>query len=236
MSLADLAAKYAADAERHVLVTEVTRMSGGRVCVAGIDIHGGSMVRPLQPSGANWEENKWVPGYMKVGNLLAFEPAAKGNSDFPHRTEDFRVAKVTLLEEVSAAQLYEACADTADDSIDDIFDGELKEDKYIDDKTECRSLGCVIVPKNKLMVNVSFDKPHLNMNLGGFDWYNPSITELGLRSIPAEAARAQLQERIAGATKAPAIRLGLARAWAGPVNHTYDPKRCYMQVNGIICV
>jgi hypothetical protein len=236
MSLADLAGKYPADETRFVLVTEVTRMSGGRVCVAGLNIHDGTMVRPLQPSGANWEEAKWVPKFMKVGNLLSLEAAAKGTSDYPHRTEDFRVSKVTLLEEVPADQLYEACAVTADDSIDDIFDDELKEDKYIDDKTECRSLGCVIVEKNKLTANVSYDKPHLNMHLGGFDWYNPSITELGLRSGSAESARDQLQARIAGATKPPAIRLGLARAWAGTGENTYDPKRCYLQVNGIICV
>lgn len=236
MSLADLAGKYPADETRHILVTEVTRMSGGRVCVAGLDIHNGTMVRPLQPSGANWEEAKWVPKFMKVGNLLSLEPAAKGTSDYPHRTEDYRVSKVTRLEEVSAEQLYEACLETADGSIDDIFDGELHDDKYIDDKTECRSLGCVIVPKNKLTANVSYDKPHLNMHLGGFDWYNPSITELGLRSVPAENAQNQLQARIAAATKAPAIRLGLARAWAGKGENTYDPKRCYLQINGIICV
>lgn len=236
MSLAELEGKYPPGDDRHVLVTEVTRMSGGRVCVAGIDIHSGNMVRPLQPGGANWEESKWVDkGFMKVGNLLTLDPAAKASSDYPHRTEDFRVARVGILEKVSLAKLHAACVETADDSIEEIFSGALNDDKYVDEKTNCRSLGCVIVPKDKLSLSVTYEKVHVNMHFGGFDWYSPSVTELGLRSIAADDARTQLQERIAGATESVAIRLGLARAWAGSGN-VYNPKRCYLQVNGIICV
>jgi hypothetical protein len=60
MPLSDLAKNYKKDDERQVLVTEVTRMSDDKVCVAGIDIHSQQMVRPLYHDGSNWNEAEWV--------------------------------------------------------------------------------------------------------------------------------------------------------------------------------
>jgi len=235
MILSELADEYTIDGERTVLITEVTRMSGGRVCVAAIDVHSGDMVRPLQPLGANWEEDKWVnKGFMKVGNVLALRSAAQGKSDYPHATEDYRVAHVRLLGDVDTADLYAACVETADANIKEIFSDEVEDNKYVEAKTECRSLGCVIVPKNRLNLSVSYGKVHVNMRFSAFDWYSPSVTELGLKAISADDAKEVLKDRIAAAVEPVAVRLGLARAWAG-TDGSYNPKRCYLQVNGIIC-
>ena len=56
--LSDLLVANAKAGDRQVLITEVTRMTGGIVCVAGLDVATGRMVRPLQVDGSNWEEAK----------------------------------------------------------------------------------------------------------------------------------------------------------------------------------
>lgn len=48
MYLEQLQQRFPHTGEKQVLVTEVTRMTGGQVCVAGLDIHSGEMVRPLR--------------------------------------------------------------------------------------------------------------------------------------------------------------------------------------------
>lgn len=238
MSLAELAAQYPGQAGRHrVLLTEVTRMNGGLVCVAGIDLDSHQMVRPLQPGGANWEEAKWVAekGYIQVGKVISVEPAAAATSDFPHRTEDFPVARIGVLGQATPAQLYGACVETADDSIDDLFNGSLIENKFVNAGTECRSLGCVLVAAHELRVSGAYDKVQVSYPCGFGEWQNLTVTDLIIKGYENSAAgAAAAQQAIAGAgNRFMALRVGLARAWDGP-GHDYDPKRCYIQLNGLV--
>lgn len=237
MGLKNLSAIYKVADERQILVTEVTRMSGGLVCVAGIDLHTGSTVRPLQPAGSNWEEAKWVKtGYMLVGNILSLVPAKAGNSDYPHATEDFRVARVTRLGVSSSADLYSACEETADGSIEAIFDDTLIEGKYIIAGAKCRSLGCIMLPKRALKASEFYDKVQISYRDGSGLWHNLTVTELATKNAGnAAAGAAALGVRLANANAAKpiALRIGLARAWDGG-DQGYKPKRCYVQLNGVI--
>ena len=114
MSLENLREKFTPDENtRQVLITETTRMTGDKVCVAGIDIRTGAMVRPLQGDGSNWEEGKWVDkGFMVVGNVRSFTPDSGISSAFPHATEDFRVKSVEVLGKTSDAGNCPDCCPT----------------------------------------------------------------------------------------------------------------------------
>lgn len=163
MGLESLRARHHIEGERQVIVTEVTRMTGGQVCVAALDVHAGTMVRPLQVDGSNWEEAKWVDtGYMVPGNVLSLVPATPGHSAFPHASEDFRVATVRLLEERASDDLYQACTETADPNVEAIFDGSLMEGKFVIADTECRSLGCIMLPRHKLKVSEFYGKAQVS--------------------------------------------------------------------------
>ena len=212
-------------------------MSGGLVCVAALDIHAGTMVRPLQGDGSNWEEAKWVStGYMVVGHVLSLEPAPSGHPAYPHASEDYRVATVRSLALASADDLYEACRETADDHVESIFGGALVDGKYVVADQKCRSLGCVMVPRGKLKASEFYGKVQISYRDAQSVWHNFPVTELTTKNVGGpDAGAAALNARLAASSffKPVALRLGLARAWDGG-NQAYDPKRCYLQANGII--
>ena len=237
MALANLAEKLAiTQGKRRVLLTEVTRMKGGLVCVAGIDIDNHQMVRPLQPGGRNWEETKWVEtAYMEVGNILNLTPANEAESNYPHRTEDFWVSQVGLLGKADWHELHVACIETAFNSINDLFNHFVVDNKFVHAGTQCRSLGCVMVPAPTLRVSGAFDKVQVSYPCGLAGWQNLPVTDLTVKNCQDSITGAALiQQRLGEAGNSyVALRIGLARAWDGP-DHTYDPKRCYIQLNGLI--
>lgn len=237
MGLENLSAQHKIEGERQVVVTEVTRMSAGLVCVAALDIHAGTMVRPLQPDGSNWEEPKWVAkGYMVVGNVLSLVPAAAGQSAYPHASEDFRVKTIRRLGTSAPGDLYEACQQTADASVDGLFDNSVEDNKYIVAGTHCRSLGCIMLPRTSLRIAEFYGKVQASYQDRLGTWHNFPVTDLATKNADSpEAGAAALNTRLAASNffKPVALRLGLARAWDGG-DKGYDPKRCYIQLNGLI--
>ncbi|PUB13718.1 dual OB domain-containing protein [Yoonia sediminilitoris] len=236
MSLKELQQRFPPTENKQVLVTEVTRMTGGQVCVAGLDIHSGEMVRPLQPGGHNWPEEKWVGGgYLAVGNVIFLAPAKAGNPSYPHANEDFRVAKVGKQGEASVTELYAACAETSDQHLEDIFGGNLVEGKYALADSECRSLGSIAIQARRLRASAPYGKPQVSYQDAQKIWHNLTVTELYTKNYAdAEAGAQSLSARLTSAGWQDVIlRLGLARPWDGG-EQGFNPKRCYLQLNGII--
>lgn len=236
MSLAKLSKKFDRDEGRLVLVTETTRMGGGLVCVAGLDINSGDMVRPLQGDGSNWSESEWVDtGYMVVGNVLSLPPAHAGNPAYPHANEDFRVKSVRIQGQASASELYAACAEASDQDIDAIFGDCLVERKYTVADSKCRSLGGIEISARRLEVSTFYNKTQVSFQDRWKNWYNLPVTELLTKNEgDTEAGTQALAARLASAGWQNVIlRLGLTRAWDGGPQG-FDPKRCFLQLNGVI--
>jgi hypothetical protein len=213
--MADMAGRTG---EQKILVTEVTRMKGGMVCVAGLDLNSRKMVRPLQVGGQNWEEDVWVEsGYMVVGNRLTLKPAPPGDSAPPHATEDLRVATVDKLESATPEELYTACLETADPSIEAIFNGELVENRYVLENADCRSLGCIMVQASALRFRAPFDnKVEAAYRDDRGVWHNLPVTALEVKKLTTSAAgAAALEDRLARIDGLVALRIGLARAFEG---------------------
>lgn len=220
---------------RKIVISEVTRMTGGLVCVAGIDLRTGGMVRPLQPGGNNWEEEAWVnDGHFAPGNVIGLEAAQMGHRGLPHAHEDFFVSRVSLLGSVTQAELFSACNETADVDIHTVIGEDLIDNKYVVEGSACRSLFCVIQPVRSLRLSDRYEKIQLSFP-SEYGWYNLPVTDLKAKEAgDATAGVENLQTRIDAAASHVAIRLGLAREWDGHPHHNYDPKRCYLQVNGIV--
>jgi len=236
MSLDRLRREFApVENTRQVLITETTRMTGDFVCVAGIDIRSGAMVRPLQGDGSNWEEGKWVDGgFMVVGNILSLAPALRRSVAFPHATEDLRVKSVGVLGKSSGAELFDACIETSNDDIETIFMNRLVDFKYAPDGTICPSLGGFSVSASNLRAENSYNKPKIiYTDLRGGRHYL-SVTDLETKKMEPTAGVTRLSEQLLNVGRGQVVlRLGLARGWAG-ANNEYNPKRCYLQLNGII--
>ena len=218
-----------------LLVTEVTRMTGGLVCVAGIDLQTGALIRPLQPTGQNWEEDKWVAkGYFQPGKVVGLDSAEMPLRTYPHTNEDFFVKSVKGLGAVTPHELFSACNETADADISSVLNHNLQENKYVVEGAHCRSLLCIVQQASTIRLSDRYDKIQLSFNSDN-GWYNLPVTDLQAKESGSAAAGVQnLQDRLDAADSHVAIRLGLARGWDGKPHNDYDPKRCYLQVNGII--
>ena len=233
--LSDLLVGTVKAGDRQVLITEVTRMTGGIVCVAGLDVATGKMVRPLQVDGSNWEEASWVEAdFFRVGNIVGLTPAnSPASTQFPHAMEDFRCAMVTKLGVATPTQLYKACVETADRNVDTLFANQLVTGKYVLDGTNCRSLGCVLVDAGAISLQVPYDKVQVSWQDPPHVWHNLSVTEVAIRTPEADVGLRLLRARLLHVTGDIVLRLGLARGWAG-ADGSFDPKRCYLQLNGLI--
>jgi hypothetical protein len=220
---------------RDILITEITRMSNGKVCVAGIDLSTGRTVRPLQRNGHNWEEDKWVgAGKLCVGNLVQVETIPHQPSDYPHASEDIWISRVVSSTKRPAGELYFYCKEGADPDLQTLFANHLTGDKYIVAKSKCRSLGCLMVPAGKTRAEASFGKVRVIFDDRFNHRHYLTITELETHKCgDADTGAAALQARLRSASGLVALRLGLARAWSG-ADQEYEPPRCYLQLNGII--
>lgn len=245
MNTKQLMAKYSAPRFMPLLISEVTRMSKGHYCVAGWDMHGQRMARPLQSSGANWTLGT-DRSVFSVGHLVNCVPSGVRNAVYPHATEDLLLsAPPSLLEVFDEPTTYSLLLPTCFESIPKIFDSSLVDEKYITDNTNCRSLGAVRAPRER----VNFIKDgygRLRLELTDVDdvVYRLPVTCDTLMHVfsPSDEdaephfgvseANEWLQENPPDTEII--LRIGLARGWSGP-DRAWNPRRCYAQLNGIIC-
>jgi len=105
--------RYPANHFLPILISEVTRMSMGYYCVAGWDIHGRRMVRPLQSSGANWKLGT-DRSIFSVGHLINCVPSGRRNAIYPHATDDLLLPEPpSLLAKFDESTTYTLLIDGA---------------------------------------------------------------------------------------------------------------------------
>lgn len=209
-------------------------MRGGFFCVAGWNLHVGEMSRPLQPNGDNWRLQPGTP--IVPCNVVNFDIVSGGHGAFPHRTEDTLVAREPhLLEALSEPEAYKILRDTAFPSIATLFENQLVQDRYVVDGTHVRSLGGVLVPVQNLQFFETFEKLRVHVRDSDGMAYGLKVTSDELQTIFAQDGVTGANEWLQRASRdSPLIlRVGLARAWDGP-DRNWDPKRCYVQLNGVI--
>jgi hypothetical protein len=242
INLEDIRRDYPLNRARPILVTEVTRMTGTTRCVAGWDVHAGRIVRPLQWNGHNWDigddRSVFAPGHLIA--CVAKIPA--GSGELPHANEDLRLRDVpTLLRAFSGAELYNLIIDLAQDSIREAFECTFRDDKYVDAGTDCHSLGSIHAPRRKARFFENFDKLRLSVTDAEGTSYDLGVTDDRLLSAfdpsdpaaPYGVAEANAWLEQNASSSEIVLRVGLARAWWGK-NKEWDPKRCYLQLNGVI--
>jgi hypothetical protein len=237
--LEDLRRQYQDDhSKRYFLVTEVTHMKTGDVCVAAIDVQRLLIVRPLQWNHHNWPREMASTG-LEPGRMVCQQIRAQQDAQgYPHETEDTQLRdnlEITgrLLQE---PELFETLAPVVDSSISAIFDDKVIDNKYVVDGTECRSLGAVLLdPGDVAFRQNNYSKWRLGFS-DGFKAYDLPVTDLRVYNAVERGQALLVTGAITGAArhqKKILARVGLARGWAGP-NRRYNPERCYLQVNGLI--
>jgi hypothetical protein len=236
--LEDLKRKYrdGSGGRRHFLVTEVTRMSRPEVCVAAIDLQRLTLVRLLQWNHRNWPKELAVQG-LEPGRIVRqrIRPV-QDHHGFPHETEDTQLSDpFEMLDLVAETELFAYLAPMVDGSIDDMFSGNVEEGRYVEDETHCRSLGSILVPAATTDIGLDgFGKMRLSFRENSGVAYTLPITDLRVAD-DEDSGFTATRARIARTRKKGAdllLRVGLARGF--DADGKWNPKRCYVQVNGII--
>lgn len=212
-----------------ILVTEVTRMSGKTICVAGIRLDDGRCVRPLKWNGNNWTADK-VPSLFQVGALIdgTIRPAQVPGA-LPHRREDLRLsADPTRVGSATQTETYDTLLALAKSSVQAGLGIAPENSTYVVEGTDCASLFGMRVRANKIVVErTRYETGKVKTRARVGDDYNFPVTAFDqFTDAAAESLRGTLRS-IGNAQII--LRCGLARPWP---KHT--PRRCYIQINGFI--
>jgi len=227
--------------KKPIVITEVTRMQEGRVCIAGYDQQG-HCLRPVLPPPGIHERS------LYSGSHPIIFPSAKVEFEFtqptpqPPHTEDIRYdpASVLFIERQPEERWHKMLEVTLSRSVSDIFEQPIHSEHghYIMDGQGPRSLG-TIKPSgiSQVIYELSLENKwqyRLRFEDGTGAAYRLTITDLAWRYF-CDYQRAQGEAPTHIATPLLHIlqasevylRIGLARGW------DKFPGRCYIQLTGI---
>jgi hypothetical protein len=227
--------------KKAIIITEVTRMQEGRVCIAGYDQHGQCLRPVLPPPGIH--ESTLYSGARPI-----IFPSAKVEFEFtlptpqPPHTEDVRYdpTAVHFIERQADERWHKMLEKTLSKTVADIFDQPIHSEHghYIMDGQGPRSLGTIkparitqviyeLSQENKWQYRLRFED-------GAGAAYRLTITDLAWRyycdhqrtqgEAPAHVATSLLHIL---QTNEVYLRVGLARGW------DKFPGRCYIQLTGV---
>jgi hypothetical protein len=135
-----------------IVVTEVTDMQDGRVCVAGWARAERRMVRPLAGPHRHWPEALATPRLLAPGNELALTPTGSGSGrGLPHAREDLVVADPPAYAgRLSADGFARLLRAIAAPDVASLFAGGLEGGRFVMAGRDCPSLGGVAVEEARL--------------------------------------------------------------------------------------
>lgn len=227
--------------KRKLIITDLTRMQEGRVCVAGYD-EKGECIRPvLPPLGIH--ENSLFDGERPVVFPFALvELDLLERVSHPPHTEDYkyRPGSMRLIKRVDDALKLKVLKHSLFHNVSSIFETTVFHDysHYVLAGKGARSLG-TISPKSVVTPEVSKEangkwRYRLCFEDGEPPYYRLTITDLTWRyfhefQLAKGNTIPQLMSYSNNVLKSSEIylRIGLARGWAK------FPDRCYLQVTGV---
>lgn len=224
-----------------VLITDVTNLSQGKLCVAGWDTIQGRMVRP-RFRGEEWRFDAGR-NFPVVGAVVDFNPLENQDPDrdFPHRRDDVFVERQwTIIRQVEEGEIPREARGSVSDAFANVFDGAAivasSGTSFINPGTQCASLGAIEVTTNSM----SFEKDEydaLRCTISDQDRvYRCKVTSKRLHDKFVSASHSLMEiEAMRQSAASAHIRLGLAGAWV-PRDGWHDggrDERCYIQVNEV---
>jgi len=227
--------------KKQLVITDLTRMRGDRVCIFGVDEDGNGMRPDIPPTGIREDYLLDKNGRRIITPFAVIEfdfirPLSK-----PPHTEDWEISahhKPRLIRNLSEEESRILLEKILDKSIKSIFDADIYNNQYINEGEGNRSLGTVRA-KEVLSVRYSLkedDKYDYRIKFSDDteEIYDLPITDLAFREYcdsqrvqghTTDVISAKLKRRLSESHVF--IRVGLARPFARMYN------RCYLQVSGI---
>lgn len=127
-----------------IIITDVTLMKRGEVCVAGWCPDEGRMIRPLRGGARFWNIGDANPKLFAMGNVVELSgPMKASGRDHPHAHEDGVLpSDPKFLRAMTKPELVAALQPSASPSVEAIF-GPLAERRFVLKGTTRPSLGAV---------------------------------------------------------------------------------------------
>ncbi|MEO8288441.1 MAG: hypothetical protein ABI670_18605 [Chloroflexota bacterium] len=225
-----------------VTITDLTRMQGDRVCVAGY-LRDGTCIRPVFHDKPLTESWLWLKASLVIRPFAEVELEILDHTPHPPHSEDYRVNPtyyrfMRLLNPDKRAALLEKIRDN---SVASIFGAPIQQNNgwFITAGQGTRSLGTV---KAATVDRVTYtQRPdgrwdyRIAFKDGAGISYRLAVTDLAFRcyldharltaGLPPDEAASQLTARFQGGPLY--LRIGLARGW-----EKY-PDRCHLQITGV---
>lgn len=210
-----------------ILISEVTDLRS-QVCIAGWCEESRRMVRPLSGMGGHhWPESDAGPHRFEPGNIVSFRDTPfSNNRGLPHAREDRIVAAPSAVEgRLSGTELARALCESVSNSIAELFQGKLHDERYVTAGSDCASLGAIEIG----IRHMGFDDDGGKLRCWFYDRrgarYRLPVSARALRSSFSRAGIEALKPLAGGFSQAH-IRIGLAN----PLSNG----RCYAMVNNVI--
>ena len=212
-----------------MIVSDVTFMRT-EVCVAGWCSDEHRMVRPLSSVGRHWSTSLGSPELFWMGNVVELTPAGIANTrGLPHKREDLIVrGRPALVETTSGDEIANALAESESSSLAGLFEGHLKENRFVRAGADCPSLGAVRVAKKSVrFAEDTWDgRPKLRCGFrdSASQLFRLPVVSARLRGIWRDGGLKGLNEFV-GSQGDAHVRIGLA--------HPMDDGRAFAMVNDI---
>lgn len=235
---------------REIIITDVTRMSDDKVCVAGVDKKG-NVIRPLLPYPDSIREADLYDGstvLIRPRAVLNIHVAPADKCELPHSEDHLwsNTNQVELLRHADNKTWKIVLERTSSPSVNTIFEANLHKNKKVAPGDGTRSLGTIKPASIDKFgyYRLKFDEKEADdYRLGFTDSVNESfvsipITDLSLRTyieylrvkrrFHPKKIRSLFEEKFAQSEVW--LRLGLTRPFQ---KSEEDGKWCYLQVTGI---
>ncbi len=223
-----------------IIITDVTRMRGKRVCIAGYNSHL-QCIRPICDEGI---QEDW----LYIGTKPVVRPFSEIELELleprhePPHTEDYWYdpAYKRAIRLLTPCQRNELLQRTKAASVSSIFGTNVHHDNgfFVSEGTGLRSLGTIQIKTIvQVVYNYAFDRWDYRISFydqqDGF--YSLRITDLTFRYYVDHlythngGEPEEISQKITGLFKKDLVflRIGLARGW------DRFPDRCYLQITGI---
>lgn len=199
----------------------------GRFSYIGYDQEDDCLVRPIYRTGKysccwkkefNWEVKRWY----------SFEALRKQNiTAHPHQLEDVVVSRNAIRGELYEVDLIRKLIPHCKSSIEEAYGDSLCEENaknFVEESAECPSVALVRVLKDSFKFYTDRFTNKIRLKIGKYKY---SITMTDKTSVMANQKKNHPEEEVILIT-------GLLSPFSGSENNSYDPRRCYVTIIGIL--
>ena len=226
-----------------VTITDLTRMQGDHICVAGY-LRDGTCIRPLFPRKKPLTESwVWLKDQVVIRPFAEVELDLQEHTPHPPHTEDYVVSPThyRLFRHLDTGRRLALLRKIEDPSVDSIFGAKIHSDNgwYLTAGQGTRSLGTVRPDEIEKVGYAPRDNNRWDYRIAFKDaagaQYRLAVTDLAFRCYLDHARLREMYQpeeiarHISDTLRSSEIylRIGLARGW------DKHPDRCHLQITGV---